>query len=333
MCMTNSQRETGFTKVPNHLLHAMISTELKLSGADFRVLLFIFNQTFGYQHEKWQMSASYIAKATGLSIRQVRRSVANLQNWNIVRLYPAENAVNVLGINDATEQWEIPDEHGNQFFKKVPLEKGDVPQGQGDNPDRTTCHLPFQGRHLSKLISVPDETVTPDEAVTPDEVVTPDEAVTPDETVTPDEAVTPDKAVTVTELSHTPDKAVTIPPDRSVTQNKKERQERENKKELCACPFFETLWAEYPNKKGKAKVTQKAMGEMNRLGYGRMHRALERYRTEKPEWQHWQNGSTFFNGGYLDYLDEAPGKEQTNGADDTDGAGDNWKRFFERCRI
>lgn len=137
----------------------------------------------------------------------------------------------------------------------------------------------------------------------------------------------------MTALSHTPDKVVTIPPDRSVTQNKKERQERENKKELCACPFFETLWEEYPNKKGKAKVTQKAMGEMNRLGYARMHRALERYRTEKPEWQHWQNGSTFFNGGYLDYLDEAPGKEQTNGADDTDGAGDNWKRFFERCRI
>ena len=154
MCMTNSQREEGFTKVPNHLLHAMISTELKLSGADFRVLLFIFNQTFGYQHEKWQMSASYIAKATGLSIRQVRRSVANLQNCNIVRLYPAENAVNVLGNNDAAEQWEIPDEHGNQFFKKVPLEKGDVPQGQGDNPSGTTCHLPFQGRHLSKLISV-----------------------------------------------------------------------------------------------------------------------------------------------------------------------------------
>ena len=44
--------------------------------------------------------------------------------------------------------------HGNQFFKKVPLEKGDVPQGQGDNPSGTTCHLPFQGRHLSKLISV-----------------------------------------------------------------------------------------------------------------------------------------------------------------------------------
>ena len=28
----------------------------------------------------------------------------------------------------------------------VPLEKGDVPKGQGDYPSGTTCHLPFQGR-------------------------------------------------------------------------------------------------------------------------------------------------------------------------------------------
>lgn len=128
------------------------------------------------------------------------------------------------------------------------------------------------------------------------------------------------------------------------TVNESVDQKRNRKRNIeknisCACPFFETLWAEYPNKKGKAKVTQKAMREMKRLGYEKLHRALERYRAEKPEWQHWQNGSTFFNGGYLDYLDEPAGKEQTNGTtgtngtDRTDHTSDDWERLFEKCRI
>ena len=33
----------------------------------------------------------------------------------------------------------------------VPLEKGDVPKGQGDYPSGTTCHLPFQGRQKTPL--------------------------------------------------------------------------------------------------------------------------------------------------------------------------------------
>lgn len=124
--------------------------------------------------------------------------------------------------------------------------------------------------------------------------------------------------------------------DRTVNESvdqKRNRKRNIEKNILCACPFFETLWAEYPNKKGKAKVTQKAMREMNRLGYEKLHRALERYQAEKPAWQHWQNGSTFFNGGYLDYLDESARKEQTNGTTGTDDTSDDWKRLFEKCRI
>ena len=35
---------------------------------------------------------------------------------------------------------------GGLFFYHVPLEKEDVPKGQGDYPSGTACHLPFQGR-------------------------------------------------------------------------------------------------------------------------------------------------------------------------------------------
>jgi hypothetical protein len=34
--------------------------------------------------------------------------------------------------------------------------------------------------------------------------------------------------------------------------------------------------------------------------------AIERYKAEVQcvDWRHWQNGSTFFHSGYIDYLDE-----------------------------
>lgn len=84
-------------------------------------------------------------------------------------------------------------------------------------------------------------------------------------------------------------------------QNKNIKQDI--KQEYCACAFFESLWNEYPNKKGKARVSKKSMEAMNKIGYEEMHRALERYKADKPDWQQWQNGSTFFNSGYVDYLD------------------------------
>ena len=43
-----------------------------------------------------------------------------------------------------------------------------------------------------------------------------------------------------------------------------------------------------------------------------MARCIERYKSSKEHWKEWQHGSTFFNSGYVDYLDEnwAQQKEQ-----------------------
>ena len=52
---------------------------------------------------------------------------------------------------------------------------------------------------------------------------------------------------------------------------------------------------------------------MLKIGEEELLRAIERYKTElekDAEWRKPQNGSTFFNSGYVDYLDEnyVPGK-------------------------
>ncbi len=125
----------------------------------------------------------------------------------------------------------------------------------------------------------------------------------------------------------------TVPKYGESTIPKSEYQKRNNikkhnKETYCACAFFEALWSEYPNKKGKARVSKKSLAEINRIGYEEMHRALERYKADKPDWQQWQNGSTFFNSGYVDYLDAAYETENEAIAEtdeETDGGGYHWQ--------
>lgn len=71
--------------------------------------------------------------------------------------------------------------------------------------------------------------------------------------------------------------------------------------------LFKHLWSLYPNKKGKARVSEKSKKELAKIGKEEMERAIKRYIDElekDKDWRKPQNGSTFFNSGYVDYLDE-----------------------------
>lgn len=76
------------------------------------------------------------------------------------------------------------------------------------------------------------------------------------------------------------------------------------------CAFFEHLWDLYPNKKGKNRVTQKALKEISDIGEERMTAAVMAYvkEVEGVDKKYIKHGSTFFNGDYKDYLDLQPVK-------------------------
>lgn len=70
--------------------------------------------------------------------------------------------------------------------------------------------------------------------------------------------------------------------------------------------FFEDIWKLYPNKKGKGQVSKTAKERLLKVGYEEIARAIDRYKTDlqkDSDWRKPQNGSTFFNSGYVDYLD------------------------------
>jgi hypothetical protein len=69
--------------------------------------------------------------------------------------------------------------------------------------------------------------------------------------------------------------------------------------------FFEKIWSLYPVKKGKGQVSDSKKKTLYAIGIDEMTRAIQRYKDDlsKEDWRKPQNGSTFFNSGYVDYLD------------------------------
>lgn len=101
--------------------------------------------------------------------------------------------------------------------------------------------------------------------------------------------------------------------------DKEKEEEKEIDKEidntLCAKTptkydvnsFFEAIWSLYPVKKGKGQVSKHKRETLYNIGFEEMQRAIDRYLAELEKdsaWRKPQNGSTFFNSGYVDYLDE-----------------------------
>lgn len=87
-------------------------------------------------------------------------------------------------------------------------------------------------------------------------------------------------------------------------KKKCEKPKEASKKEINEC--FERLWKLYPKKAGKGQVSDTRKKKLYQIGEEEIKRAIQRYKDDllKETWRKPQNGSTFFNSGYVDYLDK-----------------------------
>jgi len=93
-----------------------------------------------------------------------------------------------------------------------------------------------------------------------------------------------------------------------VEKEKEKEKEKDIDNNICAKnahDLFEEVWNAYPKKKGKGQVSKTQKLKLLKIGKEELLRAVNRYLNEKKgtEMQFIQNGSTFFNSGYVDYLD------------------------------
>ena len=87
-------------------------------------------------------------------------------------------------------------------------------------------------------------------------------------------------------------------------EQKKERVKNTDKE---AEELFEALWKKYPVKRGKGSVKISTKRKLLSYGYEQMVRCIDRYVSEIKRLgkeDYYKDGSTFFNSGYIDFLDE-----------------------------
>ena len=91
------------------------------------------------------------------------------------------------------------------------------------------------------------------------------------------------------------------------TDKEKEKKESAVSQPVTAAldEFFNSVWRLYPVKRGKGQVSQSKRLILYKIGFEKISLAISRYLEELKgdTWRKPQNGSTFFNSGYVDYLD------------------------------
>lgn len=97
-------------------------------------------------------------------------------------------------------------------------------------------------------------------------------------------------------------------PKNPIKIKNKDKEKDINKNTMCkseADALFEKVWKLYPQKRGKGKVSDANKRRLLDIGFDELSRAIDRYKADLAldDWRKPQNGSTFFNSGYIDYLD------------------------------
>lgn len=102
--------------------------------------------------------------------------------------------------------------------------------------------------------------------------------------------------------------------------------------------FYESIWKLYPVKKGKSQVSKTKKKVLQRIGYEHIKRCIDRFvddmEDSNRDKKYWMHGSTFFNGGYVDYLDENFKNDvkkniavQEEQHDEEEIVGDDWWKY------
>lgn len=71
--------------------------------------------------------------------------------------------------------------------------------------------------------------------------------------------------------------------------------------------FFESIWKLYPNKKGKGQISLSTKKKLFKLGFNAIKSSIDNYKKDEDlktngGYKEYQNGSTFFRTGYVDYI-------------------------------
>jgi phage replication O-like protein O len=105
--MIGPQLEDGYTRIANEILEQI--SQIPISGTQFRILMVIWRYTYGYNRKECEISSKFIAEASGLSERQVRRELKKLIDMNIIKVVKEATFTSprILAFNKYYDTWQV----------------------------------------------------------------------------------------------------------------------------------------------------------------------------------------------------------------------------------
>ena len=95
-----------YTKVSNDVLEAL--AQAKLNGTQYAICLVVWRYTFGFHKCEAELSASFIAEASGTNPRQIKRELQVLINRNIIQsVNPRPRVTSTLRFNKDISTWKV----------------------------------------------------------------------------------------------------------------------------------------------------------------------------------------------------------------------------------
>jgi phage replication O-like protein O len=96
--------ENGYTTIAHELLEVMAL--YPFTKSEYKVLLVIIRQTYGWKTKKKKLSYGIIAHATGMSRRQVKRSIDKLVEDNVL-FKESNKSGSIFGLNKYYLTWKL----------------------------------------------------------------------------------------------------------------------------------------------------------------------------------------------------------------------------------
>jgi phage replication O-like protein O len=101
------QKENGYTSVANEILENII--KLPLNGTQFRIIMLLWRETYGFNRKECSLSVSYISSRLSISRRQVQREMVILFECKILLIIKESTYSNsrVISFNKNYDEWRL----------------------------------------------------------------------------------------------------------------------------------------------------------------------------------------------------------------------------------
>ncbi len=154
--MANPQRENGYTGIANEILDKLAETQL--NGTQFRIVMVVFRNTYGFRRKEHELSETFLSKATGIHRQQIKRELRELIDRKILIVIRDNDFTNsrVMSFNKDHDQWVVRELKRYQGAKKIPGSELDTttgsekdttlfPEDQTQNTPETYSRADFRG--------------------------------------------------------------------------------------------------------------------------------------------------------------------------------------------